>query len=317
MAMRAAVIDRFGGPDVLRVAEREVPVPGPGQLLVEVVAASVNPVDASNRADGSWAGIELPATLGSDAAGIVAAVGPGVTDFQTGDDVFYFSDFLGAGDGSYAEYQVVDASTVARRPAGLSFAQAAAVPLAAGTAHELVVRRLAVRHGQRVLIVGASGGVGTFAVQMAQAAGARVVAVAGRARHPALRDLGAEAALDYHDGDLWEQVRREGPIDAVVDLAGDAAPHAIEVLEEGGALGSVVALAGDFDAAIDKNLTLHGVLVRPDAARLGELSRMIDRGVLAPVVSQEFALQDIAAAHRQIESGHTFGKLVIRVRPEL
>jgi NADPH:quinone reductase-like Zn-dependent oxidoreductase len=197
MPIRAAVIDRPGPPEAMRIAEREVPTPGLGQLLVEVVAAGVNPVDATNRSDPSWAGIELPATLGSDAAGIVAAVGPAVTDFQVGDDVYYFSDFLGVREGSYAEYQVVDASIVAR------------------------------------------GGVGTFAVQRA----------------------------------------REPPVDAVVDLVGDAAARAIEVLGEGGAIGS-------------------------------------GRGALRPVVAEEYALEDIAAAHRQIESAHTFGKLVIRMRSE-
>jgi NADPH2:quinone reductase len=257
--MRAAVIEAFGPPEVLRITARPVPVPGPDELLVRIVAAGVNPVDAQNRSDGSWAGITLPATLGSDAAGVVAAVGRDVGDFAVGDDVFYFSDFLGGDDGSYAEYQAVDARIVGRRPARLSFAEAAAVPLAAGTAYELIVRRLAVAPGQRVLIVGASGGVGTYAVQLARGAGAHVVAVASECRHDALRELGAEMTLDYRDGDLWRQVRDAGRIDAVVDLAGGEVPiSGIEILAEGGSLATVATLTGDFELAVDNE---------PDAAR--------------------------------------------------
>ncbi|HEX5193545.1 MAG TPA: NADP-dependent oxidoreductase [Solirubrobacteraceae bacterium] len=315
--MSAAVIERFGPPEVLRIASRPIPAPGPDQLLVRIVAAGVNPVDAQNRNDGSWAGIPLPATLGSDAAGVVVAVGSGVNDFAVGDDVYYFSDFLGGADGAYAEYQTVDARIVARRPAPLSFGEAAAVPLAAGTAYELIVRRLAVAPGQRILIVGASGGVGTYAVQLAHGVGAHVVAVASEARHDALRELGADVALDYRHADLWQQVRRAGRIDAVVDLAGGEVPlRGVEVLAEAGALATVNTLSGDFELAVDKNLTLHGVLVRPEADRLRELASLVDRGVLRPIVSGEFALDDIVAAHRQIETGHTFGKLVVRVTPE-
>jgi NADPH:quinone reductase len=315
--MRAAVIEAFGPPEVLEIVSRPIPTPGPGQLLVRIVAAGVNPVDAQNRSDGSWAAITLPATLGSDAAGVVAAVGRDVRDFAVGDDVFYFSDFLGGDDGTYAEYQAVDARIVGRRPARLSFADAAAVPLAAGTAYELIVRRLALAPGQRVLIVGASGGVGTYAVQLARGAGAHVVAVASATRHTALRGLGAEMTLDYRDGDLWRQVREAGRIDAVVDLAGGDVPiRGVEILAEGGSLATVATLTGDFELAVDNNLTLHGVLVRPDAGRLRELASLIDRGLLRPLVSEEFALTEIASAHRRIETGHTFGKLVIRVAPE-
>jgi NADPH2:quinone reductase len=147
--MRAAAIDRFGSPDVLRIAARPIPVPGAGQVLVRIIAAGVNPVDAQNTSDGAWAGLTLPVTLGSDAAVLVVVVGSNVTDLEVGDDVYYFSDFLGGLDGTYAEYQTVDAGIVSRRPACLSFAEAAAVPLAAGTAYELIVRRLALARGQR------------------------------------------------------------------------------------------------------------------------------------------------------------------------
>ncbi|MFZ0386537.1 MAG: NADP-dependent oxidoreductase [Solirubrobacteraceae bacterium] len=314
--MRAAVIDRFGPPDVLKIKTQPIPTPGAHQLLVRIIAAGVNPVDAQNRRDGSWAGITPPATLGSDAAGLVSAVGSKVTDFEVGDDVYYFSDFLGGGDGTYAEYQAVDAHIVSRRPTRLSFVDAAAVPLAAGTAYELIVRRLALNRGQRVLIVGAGGGVGLYAVQLARAAGTNIVAVARKSKHDALRELGVEVVLDYRDSDLWHQIGRAGPIHAVVDLAGgDVAVRGVDILAEAGALASVSTLSGDFELAVDKNLTLHGVLVRPDANRLRQLTSLVDQGALRPIISEEFALTDIASAHRQIETGHTFGKLVVRLQP--
>src|SRR4051794_29075402 len=185
--MRAAVAERFGAPEVLAIRELPIPRPGPGQLLVRVHAAGVNPVDASNRADGAWAGLEAPFVVGSDASGVVQAVGDGVTGFAPGDAVFSFSPFLGNRAGSCAEYQAIDAAFAAAKPARLSHSQAAAIPLAAGTAYELVVRRLALAPGERVLILGAAGGVGGFAVQLAKRARAVVLGVASHANHDYLR----------------------------------------------------------------------------------------------------------------------------------
>jgi NADPH2:quinone reductase len=315
--MRAAVIDRFGPPEVLRLEQQPIPEPGAHQLLVKIIAAGVNPVDASNRQDGTWARLTAPVTLGSDAAGLVEAVGADVEGFSTGDEVFYLSDFLDESHGTYAEYQAVDAGIVARRPPGLSFIEAAAVPLAAGTAYEVIVRRLAPGRGTRILIVGAGGGVGTYAVQLARAAGAEVVAVAGTDKHDTLRRLGADVTLDSRDPDLWAAIRLLEPIHSVADLVGgEVAARAVEILVERGALASIAGLAGDLDLAIDKNLTLHGVLVRPDAARLRELATLVEQGALRPIISAEFPLAEIAAAHRRLEDGHTLGKLVVRIAPD-
>jgi NADPH:quinone reductase len=313
--MRAAVITRFGPPEALPVRAVPVPVPAAGQVLVEVHAAGINPVDAQNRADGSWAGITLPAVLGSDAAGTIAALGPGVTGFGIGEPVFYFSDFLGGEGGSYAEYQAVDARIIARRPATLSHVEAAAVPLAAGTAYEVVVRRLAISTGEWLVICGASGGVGTYAVQLAKHAGARVIAVASAANHELVRSLGADIAIDYHDVDLGAAIRNAvGPVDAVADLVGaETAVRSLDWLGVGGRLASVACLMGDFDAAIDRNLTIHGVLVRPDAARLRTLAALIEAGNLRPVVTREYPLEQVAAAHRELERRHTSGKLVLAI----
>jgi NADPH2:quinone reductase len=177
--MRAMVLPQFGGAELLELREIERPEPGPGKILVRIIAASVNPVDAKIRADGNWAQLVPPVVLGYDAAGIVEKLSPGVVDFRPGDDVYFTAEIFSNRYGTYAEYTVADAALVARKPAGLSFIEASAIPLAGGTAWEAMIRRIDIRPGETVLIHGGAGGVGSFAVQFAKAAGARVIATAG------------------------------------------------------------------------------------------------------------------------------------------
>ena len=190
--MRAMVTPQFGGPDLFEERDVERPYPGPGEVLVRVVAAGTNPVDAKFRAAGGSAGLEVPIILGADVSGVVEEAGPGVTEFTPGDHVYYTPEVFGPrSNGSYAEYHVAAASIVAREPASLSHEEAAAVPLSGGTAYEALVRRLAVRVAETVLIHGGAGGVGSFAVQIAKAAGARVLATAGTDNQEILKELGA------------------------------------------------------------------------------------------------------------------------------
>ena len=169
---RAMVTRRFGGPNEFTLEDIEIPDPEPGQLLVRVVASGTNPVDAKLRADGTWAGLSPPVVLGYDVSGVVEKVGPCVTDFATGDEVYYTPEILGNRYGSYAELNLVSAAIVARKPKNLDPYTAAAVPLAGGTAWEGIMRRLQVHFGETVLIHGGAGGVGSFAVQLRKAAGA-------------------------------------------------------------------------------------------------------------------------------------------------
>ena len=179
--VRAMIIPEFGGPDIFEERDVERPEPGLGEVLVRVFACSVNPVDTKLRADGSFAGLEPPVILGADVSGVVEEVGAGVEDFAPGDEVYYTPEIFGPGSNrSYAEYNVVAASLAAKKPASLSHEEAAAVPLAGGTAYEAIVRRLAVRVGETILVHGGAGGVGSFAVQVAKASGARVLASGGR-----------------------------------------------------------------------------------------------------------------------------------------
>lgn len=180
--MRAVVIDRFGGTGMLTPRDVDIPEPGADEVLVRVLASGTNPVDAKIRAAGQWAGIELPAILGYHACGVVEQVGACVHDVEVGDEVFYTPEIFGNRFGTYAEYNVVPAAIVARKPVGLSRAESAAVPLAGGTACEAIASRLAVRPGETVLIHGGAGGVGSIAVLFAKVSGAQVLATAGPER---------------------------------------------------------------------------------------------------------------------------------------
>jgi NADPH:quinone reductase-like Zn-dependent oxidoreductase len=196
--MRAVILDRFGGPGELRLGTVADPEPGRGQVRIAVHAAGVNPVDAGNRADGSWAGLRLPCILGYDIAGVVERLGPGVTGLRPGDRVMAMTHFRD-GAGGYAELAVVDASLVAPIGANTSFAEAAATPLAGGTAAE-VLDRLALPAGARLLVLGGSGGVGLFLLQLAARRNLRAIGVGRRAMHEQMLALGAAACVDYTGG---------------------------------------------------------------------------------------------------------------------
>lgn len=314
--MRAMVIDAFGDPDVFQPREIALPEPGPGQVRVAIHAAGTNPVETGNRRRSRF-GIQLPAILGCDASGVVDALGPGVTAFAPGDEVFYMSDFQNTQWGTYAEYQVVDATILARKPRTLSHLEAAALPLAGGTAYETIIRRLALTEEEWVLIYGAAGGVGTFALQIAVAQGAHVIAVTREQHHPLLRELGATACLDYTTQDvLQEALAIAGrPVDAVADfVGGDTITKSLEIIRPFGRAAAIAGIEGDLDLMILHNLTLHGILLRPDRARLEALREMVDAGKLRPVIDQVLPLTEVAQAHRRLESYHGRGKIILQVR---
>ena len=309
---------------MLELSDVPDPVPGPLQVRVAVHAAGVNPVDAGNRADGSWANLSLPAILGSDFSGVVDALGADVRGWKLGDEVYGAAPFRngracknGAA-GTYAELHVADADTIARKPANLSHVEAAAVPLAGATAHTLIDRRLRIEPGERVLVHGGGGGVGLFAVQLAAAAGSHAIALASQAHHELLLQLGAAAAVDYHDDNAIETAsdRAGGEFDAVVDLVGgDSLSRSLPWLREGARAATIVELTGDLDLVLDRNITVHGVLLnRADRTLFDELRDLIEAGRLMPVVSSVYELADAAEAHRRLEAGHVEGKIVLAVR---
>jgi len=314
--MRAMVISRFGGPDVFELQDRERPKPGPGQVLVRVVASGTNPVDAKIRQAGTWAQIPFPAVLGYDVSGIVEELGPGVTEFRVGDEVFYTPEIFGNPHGSYAEYTVASAGIVALKPRNLSHVDAAGIPLAGGTAWEAIVRRLNVRPGETVLIHGGAGGVGSFAIQFAKAAGARVIATASKGNHAALRELGADLAIDYRDSDIADQIMGETGnrgVDASFDTAGGNVALSTLVTRPFGRIATILPPDGDLSALYTKNQTLFGTFLTREGARLREMTPLFERGQARVIVESVLPLEDVAKAHERLDSGHGRGKVILQV----
>jgi NADPH:quinone reductase-like Zn-dependent oxidoreductase len=298
--MKAMRIDTFGGPEVLHEAEVDIPEPGPGQVRVRVRAAGVNPFDYKVRSGAMEAVSKtpLPKILGLEVAGTVDAVAPDVTGFAVGDDVFGWSD-----SGAYAEYSLM--SRAAIKPADLEWEIAVALPVA-GETSERVLDQLKLTSGETLLIHGAAGAVGTVAVQLALARGAKVIGTASAANHEYLASLGA-IPTEYGAG-LVERVRALAPdgVDAVFDVAGKGAlPDSIELR---GGTDRIVTIA-------DPSAFGLGVIFSSGGGTV-DLSGLADRaakGELVVAISGVYPLADVAAAHRVIEAGHARGKLVLTV----
>jgi NADPH2:quinone reductase len=315
--MKAVVLPKFGEADLLEVREVEMPEAGPGQVRVRVIASGVNPVDAKLRADGSWAQLTPPVVLGYDVGGVVEAVGPGVDDFSPGDEVYFTPEIFGNPLGSYAEYTVAPAAIVAPKPKGMSFTDAAAIPLAAGTAWEAVIRRLRVRAGETVLIHSGAGGVGSFAVQFAKAAGARVIATASAANLDTLRELGADVAVDYTQQDAAETALEETGgkgVDAAFDISGtNRVARCLPGVRAFGRVAYILPPEGDLSLSYQKNITLHGVFLTRERKRLNEMRPLFERGLAKPIVDRVLPLAEVAEAHKRMETEHGRGKIVLAV----
>jgi len=312
--MRAVVVREFGGPEQLRLAEVADPVPGPGQLLVTVCAAGVNPVDASNRADGSWAGLSAPCILGYDIAGVISSAGPAVSGLAPGDRVMAMTHFPD-GAGGYAERAVVDADLAAPIGPALSFTDAAAAPLAAGTA-QVVLSRLDLPAGARLLVLGGSGGVGLFLLQLAAGAGISTIGVGRTAMHKRMLRLGAASCIDYTRDDVAERAvaLADGPVDAIADLVGGTLASAVlKALGPGGQIAAIATPVLDLDAVLDANISFHGVLIQDDGERTRALAALLESGAPRSAVSHVLPLAAAAEAHRILEGGHSGGKIVLDV----
>ena len=307
--MRAITYDRYGGSDVLRPTDLPEPKVGPDSVLVRVRAASVNPVDWKVRAGylDQILDVEFPVVPGWDVAGVVERPGLDTPELAAGDEVYGYvrKDWLQGG--TFAELVAAPVRTLARKPASLSFEEAAAVPLAGLTAYQ-TIERVGVREGQTVLVHAAAGGVGQFAVQILRARGARVVGTASARNHDHLRSLGVEP-VEYGDG-LVERVRGLAPqgVDVVLDYGSDdLVPVTRAVLADGGTVASIV------DAAARDELGGHYVWVRPSTTDLDALGRLVDDGAVKVDVARVFDLADAAAAHDLVAEGHVRGKVVVRV----
>jgi NADPH:quinone reductase-like Zn-dependent oxidoreductase len=311
-SMRAVIARGLEGPDALELAEVPRPRPGIGQVLIRVRAAGTNPVDAMTTRSGLVSG-PPPFTPGFDVAGTVVAIGPGVTVRAPGDEVFGMLDFPAADSlGGYAEYAVAHARTVVPIPAGLDHVHAAALPLAGLTAWQALVETAGLEPGQRVLISGASGGVGHLAVQVAAAIGAEVTALASAANADAVRALGAHRVLDGRtaaDDDL------AGPFDVVLDaLGGDFTTRAVSLARPGGAVVSTLpqAIAPAAALAAERDVTIAGLFVEADRGGMEALARLVAEGALRPTIAATHPLEEAATA---LTARHGMGKVVLVIDP--
>lgn len=307
-AMMAVRVEAFGDRSVLKIASSDRPVPGEGEMLVRVHAAAVNPVDWKMRQHGDRMGMKTPFTPGFDVSGVVESVGAGVTKFKAGDAIFAMLDLRRGG--AYAEYAIVKESEAAMKPAKTTHVEAAAVPLVALTAWQALFDAAKLERGQTVLIHGGSGGVGSMAVQLAKARGARVIATASQDNLQFLNQLGADQAIDYR-AQKFEEIVKD--VDVVLDtVGGETQQRSLGVLKKGGTLVSIVGVSTKKNAD-EMGVRVVGILVKPSSEQLSEIAKMIDAGAVRPFVSLVVPLSEVAKAHEQSETGHTRGKIVLRV----
>ncbi|MFC3230530.1 zinc-binding dehydrogenase [Marinibaculum pumilum] len=332
--MQAQIIRGFGGPERFEAAALPDPVPGPGQVLVRQAASSVNPVDTKLRANGGPMAPDLPAVLGCDVAGVVEALGPGVTGLAAGDAVFGCGGGVRGQGGAYAERIAVDARFLARMPAGMGFAEAAALPLVTITAWEGLFDRAGVAAGDTVLVQGGAGGVGHVVIQLAAHRGARVFAtVSGPEKAEIVRRLGAEEAIFYRDEPVADYVGRltgGRGFDLVFDATGGRdLPSSFAAAR---LYGQVVAIVSRFDADLalmqSRSLSLHVIfMLLPMLHKIGgdshgrimaAAARLAEDGHLKPLLDPlRFPLERLADAHRHLESGRAVGKVVVEIDPSI
>jgi NADPH:quinone reductase-like Zn-dependent oxidoreductase len=319
--MRALRYDHFGPPDVLHVADIPEPVPGAGQVKVRVHAASLNPLDWKLRAGHlRWLPMfrRPPRTLGTDFAGVIVGISAGARSHFVGERVFGSLRPFGR-DGALAEYLVADVNRLAAMPDDLGYEQAAALPLAGGTALQAVVDEARLRAGQRILITGAAGGVGHFAVQIGKHAGAHVVAVCSGANAEFVRTLGADEVIDYARDDF---TRRDDRFDVVFDAASASSFKAVRgvltadgcYVNTGGDAASAARTAvGALLARVNSRQRAIPLMLSGNSARWERLAALAREGVLGAHIERSIALEEVADAQRAMETGHGRGKIVVRL----
>lgn len=307
--MKAVRIHRYGGPEVLVYEDAPRPKPSRGEVLIRVHAAGVNPVDWKTREGYLRQGHpSLPLIPGRDVSGVVENAGPRVASIKRGDEVYSLADF--SRDGAYAKYIVVGESEVALKPKSIDHIHAAAIPLAALTAWQSLFDAAQLRSGQSVLIHGAAGGVGSFAVQLAKWRKAHVIGTASGRNQQFMRELGADETVDYQTTRFENAVH---DVNVVFDtIGGDTQKRSWKVLKKSGILVSIVAPPSAEEAAA------HGVrqayvFVQPNVAQLAELAKLADAWKLTPVVEAVLTLSEARRAHELSQTGHTRGKIVLRV----
>ena len=311
--MKAARIDRYGGPDVIKVVPNaDRPAVKPDQLLVEVWAASLNPVDTSLRSGQmqKMMPLEFPATLGGDFAGVVAEVGREVTGFSVDDEVYGQANALLGGTGSLAELVAAQAGMTAPKPKSVDFVTAASLPLVGGSAVQAIIDHLQVAKGQRILIHGAAGGIGSIAVQIARHLGAYVIATAFTHQVEFVEQLGADEVIDTSRKAFETAVR---DVDGVLDtVGGEVAAKSYGVIKRGGTLVSMTAQP-DEARMRETGVKAIGQFTQPTTERLTKLAQLVDEGIVTPHVGRVFPLDQSAEAFRFREENKSAGKVIVTV----
>jgi len=308
--MKAVRIHAFGGPEVLVYEDAPHPSPGSAEVLIRIYAAGVNPVDWKVR-EGYFREMinySLPLIPGWDLSGVVETLGTGVAGFKNGDEVYSLPDRTR--DGAYAEFIVVKESEVTFKPKAINHIHAAAIPLAALTAWQALFGAAQLKPRQSVLIHAAAGGVGHFAVQLAKWKGAHVIGTASGRNQDFVRELGADEAVNYEKTRFEDVVRN---VDVVLDtLGGDVQKRSWKVLKKGGILVSIISESTGEEASA-QGVRQAFVLAQPHAGQLAEIAKLVDSGKLKPIVETVLPLSQARRAHELIQTGHTRGKIVLRV----
>jgi NADPH:quinone reductase-like Zn-dependent oxidoreductase len=308
--MKAVRVHQYGGPEVLKYEEAPRPKPGPGEVLVRIRAAGVNPVDWKVREGHLKEALayRMPFVPGWDVSGVVEATGPNVTQLATGDEVYGYPSVVR--DGTYAEYAVVPEAELALKPRSVDHVQAASVPMAALTAWQGLFDAGDLRTDQKVLIHGGAGGVGSFAIQLARWKGAFITATASGRNQEFLRNLGADLTIDYEKSRFDRLVC---DVDLVFDtVGGDTLRRSWKVLKKGGILVSTVEAP---DAALAQFHGIRAALVNTQAkpAQLAEIAALVDAGMVRPIVEAVFPLNEARHAQELSQTGHARGKIVLKV----
>ena len=308
--MKAVRIHEYGGPQVLTYEDAPRPQPAAGEVLIRVHAAGINPVDRAIR-DGYFKErmpYKLPMVPGWDVAGVVDSAGAGATRLKPGDQVYGRTDL--ARDGSYAEYMTARESEIALKPKSIDFVTAAAIPLAALTAWQALFDNGQLSAGQTILIHGAAGGVGHFAVQLAKIKGARVIGTASQRNHEFLRSLGADQVIDYNTTRFEDVVH---DVDMVLDtITGETADRSYQAIRKGGVYVSILRPPSQ-EKAVERGIRTGHTFVQANVGQLDEIAKLVDSGKLKAHIEKVFPLSEAAAAHELNATGHTRGKIVLRV----
>ena len=320
--MKAAVLNEFGSVEKFEILDIPTPKPGVDEVLVKVMATSVNPLDFQVRRGDYKNELQLPVITGHDVSGVIVEIGTGVKNFKVGDEVYYTPEIFN-GQGSYAEYHVAKESIIGIKPQNISHLEAASFPLAAGTGWEMLYTRAQLKINQTILIHGGAGGVGIPTIQMAKAMGAVVFTTAKSVHHEFLKGLGADYTIDFEKEnyiDVILELTNNKGVDVVIDtIGGSTLSDSGKVLNQ---MGQVVTLVDieipqNLIHAWGKNATYHFVFTRQNRNKLDELTKLIETGKLKPVVNKVFPLAEIGWAHSLLEfrqgDANFYGKIGIQV----